>query len=362
MPTIKKKKVVKPYWAGPQDDGKTGGITQSLLSSFLVCRERFRVKNILGLAPVEEFKPAMDYGNMWHECEEAFAAQEDWRQQLIDCTRKMAAKFPLQKEMIEKWYHVCRTQFPIYIDYWKGDKSYANRTPYLAETCFCVPYTLPSGRIIYLRGKWDSVDSMFKKKKESYWLQENKTKGTIIEDKLTTQLDFDIQIMIYLIALRCHLRQKKEKIPLAGVRYNVIRRPLAGGKHSIRQLKPTKKNPSGESKTEYYSRLGGLIAEEPEHYFMRWDVRVSGKELQDFENRFLIPLLEQLCDWYDHVTSGIDIWGPSYGGGGFIHWQHPYNVYNVLNEGGSTDLDEYLQNGSTIGLQKRECMFPELEE
>ena len=35
-------------------------------------------------------------------------------------------------------------------------------------------------------------------------------------------------------------------------------------------------------------------------------------------------------------------------------------VYNVLDEGGSSDLDAYLESGSEAGLQRIENLFPEL--
>ena len=49
LPQSKKRNT--PLWKGPTEDG----ITQSLLSRFLVCRERFRLKVIEGLAPEDRF-------------------------------------------------------------------------------------------------------------------------------------------------------------------------------------------------------------------------------------------------------------------------------------------------------------------
>jgi hypothetical protein len=47
---------------------------------------------------------------------------------------------------------------------------------------------------------------------------------------------------------------------------------------------------------------------------------------------------------------------------GPVHWRHPFGVYDALNEGGSSDLDEYLETGSTVGLERASTLFPELEE
>src|SRR6185369_9120155 len=84
MPTIKNKKSamkIKPVapkprvWAGPMDAGPTGGITQSLLSMFLVCRERFRLRVIEGLHSFDRFNHRIEYGSMWHICEEVHAGK-----------------------------------------------------------------------------------------------------------------------------------------------------------------------------------------------------------------------------------------------------------------------------------------------
>ena len=77
-----------------------------------------------------------------------------------------------------------------------------------------------------MRGKWDSVDYIGKR----VYLQENKTKGDIDEQAIRHNLHFDLQTMLYMTALTEELEPQK----IAGVRYNVIRRPLSGGKGSIR--------------------------------------------------------------------------------------------------------------------------------
>ena len=45
-----------------------------------------------------------------------------------------------------------------------------------------------------------------------------------------------------------------------------------------------------------------------------------------------------------------------------LTWRHPFGSVNWLDEGGSSDLDEYLATGSTVGLRQVEELFPELKE
>jgi len=350
----------EPLWKGPE----AAGITQSLLSRFLVCRERFRLLVVEGLVPKEGFNHRLEYGTMWHLCEEEFAEHGDCEFSLLkEYVQSLAKKYPTDVEHIEKWYQVCKTQFPIYVNYWKNHKDVKNRTPLLQEQTFSVPYELPSGRVVTLRGMWDSVDLIGKGKRAGIYLQENKTKGDIDEKKITQQLSFDLQTMFYLIALDEARNQPDEayvadewQTPIRGVRYNVVRRPLSGGRHSITKHKPTKKNPQGETNQQFYKRLGERIAEDSEFFFMRLQVEVSKSDVEKFKTRCLNPVLEQLCDWWEWVVEGEDPFDHR-----CRHWQFPYGVYNPLTEGRSSDLDEYINTGSEIGLDRTETLFRELE-
>lgn len=147
---------------------------------------------------------------------------------------------------------------------------------------------------------------------------------------------------------------------IKGVRFNVVRRPLSGGKGSIVRHKPTKSNPAGESKEEYYARLGGLISADPDYYFMRWTAAVTTTDVERFRRRFLDPVLEELCRWYEAVETCPDSrtlfdWGAG------VHFQFPFGVPNYLMDGGHSDLDEYVNSGSTVGLRRVETLFNELQ-
>lgn len=384
-----------PLWKGPNDPSPLGGITQSMLSGFLVCRERFRLKYVEGLRPPESFNHKMEYGNMWHVCEEALARGvspdnklDQWIP-LVEYVRELCRRYPTQQTQIDHWYRVCKTQFPYYVDYWKKHPDVKQRIPLLQEEVFDVSYQLPSGRSVRLRGKFDSVDWIGPKTTGRVFLQENKAKGEIKEQQLREQLQCDLQTMMYLIALRSMLEKGvieglpfKSKRPtdlLAGVRYNVIRRPLSGGKGSIKQHQPSKSNPQGESKDAFYKRLADdYIAVEPETFFMRWQCIVTPTEIARFERRVLQPILENLCDWWEYMkVVKFTPWEPGMFNNvvikqakglpdihyryNSIHWQHPYGIYNVINEGGKTDVDEYLINGSTVGLERATTLFPELQ-
>ena len=354
---VNKPKGLVPFWKGPKEDG----LTQSLLGRFLNCRHRFYLKTILGLTEEEGFRVPIEYGNIWHECEEALAAGQNWNLKAKECAERLCREYPLEQEKVSHWYQVCVVQFPIYVKYWEKHKDTQARKNVASELAFKAPYVLPDGREVTLRGKFDSVDLIGKGKKAELYLQENKTKGDINEEQLVEQLTFDLQTMFYLVALRSLRLGGKHP---TGIRYNVIRRPLSGGKGTIRQHKPSKAKPQGESAVDFYNRVKGVIEEDQDRYFMRWSVAIAPQELVAFEHQFLIPILTQLCDWWEWISA--DPANPFRGdangtaGGGF-HWRHPYGIYDPLARGGRTNLDEYLLNGSTIGLTKAKTLYPELD-
>jgi hypothetical protein len=348
-----KKRNSTSVWKGPYSRDGQGGVTQSMLGGFLVCRERFRIRYIEGMGHGDKFFAAIEYGNFWHICEEFY--EDDWKTKLQEEVKGCMKKYPLQQEEIKKWWKVCLNTFPIYRKFWEKHKDDKGQKTLLPEVSFKVPYELPSGRVVILRGKWDRVVSLQKK----IWLGEHKSKGTVDEEALSQQLSFDMQTLIYLTTLDIYMTSLNKPYEIGGVLYNVVRRPLAGGKGSIRQRKPTKTKP-GETDDEYYGRLSEIIRAEPEEFFMRWKVDIDRKDLDRFQTNFLNPQLEQLCDWWEWIEANIS---DPFANGNKIHWRHPYGIYNPLTTGrGTTDLDAYLLNGNSVGLVRSDKLFGELDD
>ena len=351
VPVKKSRKT--PVWKGPEEDG----ITFSLLSRFLVCRERFRLLTVEGLKAREDFSHRLEFGNMWHACEESLSA--GWSgdgnlQMLTEYAQTLLHKFPTRRDQVSHCYGIVQAMFPVYVDYWRKHPDVKAQTPLIQEGVFDVPYRLPSDRTVRLRGKWDAVHLEGK----AVVLQENKTKSDVDELQIARQMSFDLQTMIYLVAweeFRKTVEGDKEcqkygvtKAPTRGVRYNVIKRP--------RQYQGKR-----ETADQFYDRLRGIVAEKPEEFFHRWKVDVSKGDIDRFRTRCLDPILELLCDWWNAVKNRPDPFTPG-GRGSYnsIHYQYPFGVYNPLLEGGSSDHDEYLESGSEAGLQRTDNLFPEL--
>lgn len=384
----------EPVWKGPESTDAQGGVTQSLLGRFLSCRERFRLKVVEGLG-TEGFNHRLFYGNCWHVCEEwylkedhgnlsAFSSGYDglgtriapgtWRRKLDEHCRGEAAKYPFDREKIEHWWAVCCTQFPIYIDFWSRHTDPTRRTPLLQEQTFRVPYRLPSGRTVQLRGKWDGADLV----DGGIVLREHKTKGELDPGQIARQLSFDLQTMFYLVALTewQQLDDYGDPIrtgemtdaPIRGVLYNCIRRPLSGGKGSIVQRKGSKNVPA-ETREEYYARLGAYMLAEPETYFMRFQCDVSPQDIAAFRQQCLDPVLGQLCDWWSWISKcNGEPFSQDDGCENSInqsvrsstHFRYPFGVWNPLSEGKPTEMDHFISTGSDAGLTRTDNLFPEL--
>lgn len=362
---------------------------------------------IEGVKPEEKFNHRLEYGQMWHTCEEALAAKKDYMPELVEYVKGLTFKYPMDREQIGHWYQVCMRQFPLYVEYWKKHADVKNRVPLLQEQVFDVPYLLPSGRTVRLRGKWDSVDLL--KNQGGVFLKENKTKGDIDEMGLKRQLTFDLQTMIYLVALEKYdwvgtqygpPQGKTAKLPMIlplikGVVYNVVRRPLSGGKGSIKRHEATRGSKCSKCKGEaavsikhgkgfatascpkcngqgyvggkpaetlehFYGRVEQLFKDEPETYFMRWTVNVNQADIERFKRECLNPILEQLCIWYEHVTCPTGKALPFESASGW-HWRHPFGAANSIDEYGFGEVDEYLNTGSMVGMRRVDKLFTELQ-
>ncbi len=353
---------MQPVWKGPRSSSSQGGITQSLMTRFMTCRERFRLYVIEGLKPISKFNHLLEYGSLWHECEENHAAGRDFLPYLQKSCNDLLLKYKQDQQQINKWYNCCKLQFPIYVRYWLSHEKDLNVKYLMQEESFKVKYKTPGGAEFYLRGKWDGVVKI----DDEVYLDEHKTKSEIDRQKITTQLrGGDNQTMMYLTALgewakHGRMRDKEDVIfaeDIAGVRYNLIKRPLSGGKGTIKMLKGSK-NRRPETPAAYYARLAGIIEENADNFFAKFTVEVSKQEVRDYKKKTLNGLLCQIDDWYEWVTSPEGRKDPF---ANPIHWQHPTGIYNPVNEGRMSDIDNYIMTGNATGLEEVETLFPELE-
>lgn len=355
----KKEVITKPIWDGPCSDSPNGGITQSMLNGYLMDLERFRIRTIEGLREEPTFQHRLEYGNLWHICEENYAAGKDFTLGVLDYAKDLMIKYRSQQTEILKWYNIVLATFPCYIKRWGTEKE---QKSLLQEEVFHVPYQLLSGRSVWLKGKFDSVH-VFPKYLE---LQENKTPGDPDVEQIKRMLQFELQTMTYVVALQEYVKLKQIKVPKdVRVKYNIARRPLSGGKHSIKQKK-------GQTETEFYKELQERIESDLKFFFIRFSSEISEYDITRFKKTCLEPVLENLCDDYEWWSwckeRKMSYFDNEFRQSKFRmhtrrHFVLPFGLYHPIAEGKGTYLDEYILSGgkSTRGLVVDSQLFPELQ-
>lgn len=336
-----------PLWKGPEVDG----VTSSLLTKFLTCRERFRQLVVYGRKSAEVgFNHRLEYGNLWHLAEETHATNGDWEEALDKQCALYFSQYPLERADAYKWTQICKMQYKVYLDH-RAKFVPKNHKLLEAEQPFDFVYTLPSGDKVLLRGK---RDALFTDQYKALWLQENKTKGDVDQLAIQRDLQFDLQTMLYCtVASMQYPKQAKNGI---NVMYNVVKRPLSGGVGTIRQRKPSKSNPAGETDQEYLNRLREVLEELADEHFLRFDVTITPNDLRKFITILLDPILQSLCDWWKWVVADPE---HPYRKGNTLHWRTPYLVNSVF-EGYYDGLSMYLDKQIQTNTQQVKNLYPEL--
>jgi len=340
------------------------GITYSLLCGFRECTARFEKKVIDGWIEDEGYRHAIEYGNMWHLCEELSANRKDWKKPLVAYYQKLLGEYPESAEAVTKTLQCVSLQFPLYVEFWKNDKEQRIRIPVLQEYAFSVRFPVFEDYVT-LRGKFDEVFALPGKTGRKIWLQENKTKGKIDHQGIGDTLYANLQTIIYSTALKLVMEDK----PLAkklgflpgdkfgGFIYNVIRTPLSG----MPPCGPRRK--AGEEDRAYYRRVAKDITakqKSDQYYFMRWKVALQESDIKMCHERTLLPMLVQLLFWFDSKTGFKGVM-PVSRLIDALSLQSPWGVYNSLANEWRGSFYDLLTKGSKFGLKKASTMFPELE-
>lgn len=322
-------KTVAPSPSWTLDDG----ISYSLLSRFIGCRERYRLYAVEGVRETRN-KTSMDFGTYFHK--------------LLELRAKHPNKSPSQLFKLNNTIltptelGVAKVVYEEYHDYYSGD----NYKYFAQEDKFDVKYVLPSGHTFRLRGR---LDETIINPNRSLMIQENKTKGNINEDQLAAHIPFNLQTMFYVTAAAIHYKK-----PVEGVLYNVIRKPGH-----------TQTNKDANEKA-FLDRLRKDIQSRPQYFFIRWEYPITDKQLQDWKNYTLHPLLLQLRVWWDSVKHDpFSPWTtPDEKGKLSVnphHFQRPFGVYDSLTTGVGDYFDLITRN-NPVGTTSGNEPFSELKD
>jgi hypothetical protein len=313
-------------------DYRRDGITQSLLTRFLECRQKAAydlegwtprttpasmTQGTIGHGVLQLVYEAHRTGELKGVPDEVYIkktiklVEEVWKKENPKVSKQMAQDLEMASLLVG-------AVLPEYFKFWKDDFKTIKWEK--LEGSFKVPYSVKDGRKTFLKGKMDGV---FKRK--GLWLFESKFKGMINEGDIIDTLAIDLQVLLYLSVLRILHKQTPE-----GVLYNVVRRPgLKLGK--------------AESLVKFAKRVREDVVGRPEWYFYRFEVSTSKKELEKWGVQ-LEGLVKDFMDWRD---------------GKVATYNNPNSC--VSKYGRCWGLTPCV-SGDFFSLQKRKTVFRELEE
>lgn len=336
-----------PRSRSPVWDLYRDGVTFTFLSNFLVDRERTRLNYVEGLTPVGRMASPLEFGELFHLCLENAASgfPEDPFKLIANYERQRRISESLDPDELVELARMCGVVAVTFDAYYKKwFKLDANKSYVFREQVFDVPYKIPTGAVIRLRGRWDAVfEEPGKDGQIELWLMENKTKGEIDPDYIQTTLHMDLQTMLYVFTLQKFLNR-----PVHGVLYNVVRRS------QLRQGR-------SESLAAFLDRLKSDIEQRPDWYFYRWKVHILQEDVERWRRQVLDPLLEQVVMWWESIKSDpFDPWTDSEGKVNPHHFLRPLGVYDPIAAGRFGEYFDVLIRGVRSGYTVRKEPFPEL--
>ncbi len=291
-------KIKRAAKTGYTYDPRRDGVSQSMLGTWLNCREKARLNILQGWSALGTSKP-FTFGTISHGVlERAYAAiragkikkvdhllerTKGWMEESLEAWREENPKRTTDADdLAEECAAIIFEMHPRYFFHWFKEDTEVEWMH--VEDKFSIPIKMPDKEMVPMVGRFDG-SFMLKKK---LWLLETKNKSQWPE-RLGEILPLDIQLGYYLTALYA-IKQMEPH----GVRYNLLRRP-------------GERRGANESLVAYVKRIGGNIAKKPDHYFQRLEIRLEQSERE--EHRFRAEkLVTEFYLWWkneDHAKRDL---------------------------------------------------------
>ncbi|MFH1394922.1 MAG: PD-(D/E)XK nuclease family protein [Candidatus Omnitrophota bacterium] len=271
----------------------TNGVTQGILDRFMGCRKSCKI--FLEGWSTKGVKHGLTFGTISHGCLElaykdiisgklkGIPSSQNIAEYVTTITEQWHRENPrVDKyglEVLEYCAILAEAVLPNYFKFWEEDLEKLNWIN--LEDQFNIPYTLKSGKYagvtIPISGKKDGQFTY--SSSEKIWLFETKNLSRIEEGTLAETLPLNLQVNLYLWALR----QEYKKLP-AGILYNIIRRP------GLRQK-------VSESLQQFAVRCAEDISKRPEFYFIRLEIKMLMSDMDSWEKEFN-NLLSDFYAWW----------------------------------------------------------------
>ncbi len=312
---------------------KRDGITQSLLGTFLTCRQKaywqlqgwtqphasggltygtiihYVLEQIYGRVESGQYKKPPQMKTILQELRNA---EKIWR---IENPRP--TRYAL--ENLETSLLIAEATLPVYFDYWKKE-DFSQIKWRALEQQFAIPYSVPDGRTTIIRGKKDGVFG-----NPSLKLFETKTKSMFNEDDLVDTLWFELQVNLYTWALKQIYKRNPD-----GVLYNIIRR--SGLRRNQKETLPV-----------FAKRVGDDIAKRPEFYFVRMEIKCPPAQMIKFDKELQAMVID-FMDWWDAKET-----------------KTYKNTHQCIDKYGRCQFLELCSDNNFTRFTKRKQVFNELE-
>lgn len=282
------------------------GVRQSMLECWMTCREKARLQIVQGWREKVASMPLV-YGSLSHgvlksvyrglrdghitDLESVYAGMDIF---LAESEKELNKEDPMpstfKKLMIEEACSILGKKLPFYFYQWWADDTSIEWS--MVEDKFMVPIQMDDGQTVPLIGTFDAT---YRTTNKTLWLFETKNKSRW-SDSIQTFMPLDLQVGIYITALRCLYSASP-----AGVRYNILRRP---GERRKKE----------ESLDDFSTRIQGNVARDPEHYFYRFEVQFTEEEKEEHVRR-TEALVQEFYNWWretqDHPDTRDLLWNSS---------------------------------------------------
>ncbi len=274
------------------------GVSSSVVSSWLTCREQTRLALVEGWRARQE-PIYFAFGTCVHwVLEQLYSVKSapgasrvhnmltrysaKWRKEVVKPTEK-------QLEQHELVLGLVAAILPTYATRWAGDWTGKYPIPTATqrpsnwvslERRFRVEFEFSDGKKVQIVGARDGV---FKDRYKRWWLLDTKCLSVILEDNIEQTLPMDLQFMLYLWAT-----WKETGVFPQGLLMNIVRRPG----HRIGKT---------ESLREFLDRVRGDIEQKSRwpHFFHRFQLAVTNQEIRSWERDVLEPILMDMRNWWE---------------------------------------------------------------
>lgn len=252
-----------------------GGVTQSEMTTFDNCSEKWYLRYGQLLQRKGEFSMALHYGSAIHASLEEFYLTKGKR---VSWNLPEYPKGTIitgeMRDAMEQWNHVGAAQIQAYKSQYKNDFAVYD----FADRIEIEPHVEFEGLI--LKGKLDGYPML--KKDKGFYVFDHKTCSRLDGNQMDGW-SFRFQFMFYVWLALKHPDYKK--MPPSGFVINAIKKPELRRKQE-------------ESATQFAERVRLDMLTRPESYFFRDLRHLTKGDMQRFENDMLRPKLERLKYMY----------------------------------------------------------------